>query len=83
MAELVAVAGPELTTRLHRHEVPRNGAQRWHHPAAGELRLEREVLELAAADAQQLVVFLPADDTTADALIGLRRAAPGTLRVVN
>ena len=44
--------------------------------------LEREVLELPAADAQQLVVFLPADDDR-------RRApsvAPGTrrhARVVN
>ncbi len=83
MAELVAVAGPELTARLHRHDVPRDGTQRWHHPAAGELRLEREVLELAAADAQQVVVFLPADDTTAEALNRLRRTAAGTLRAVN
>jgi MmyB-like transcription regulator ligand binding domain len=83
VAELAAVAGPQFTQRLHRHDVPGGGTQRWHVPALDELRLEREVLELPAADAQQLVVLLPADDTTADALRRLRRTATGTLRAVN
>jgi transcriptional regulator with XRE-family HTH domain len=83
VAELAAVAGPELTERLDRHDLPHEGTQPWRHPSAGELRLEREVLELPAADAQQLVVFLPADDTTVDALNRLHRAATPTLRAVN
>jgi hypothetical protein len=41
------------------------------------------VLELPAADAQQLVVLLPPDDATANALNRLRRTAAGTLRAVN
>jgi transcriptional regulator with XRE-family HTH domain len=83
VADLEVVAGRELTKRLDRHQLPDRGTQRWHHPVVGEVRLEREVLELPAADAQQLVVFLPADDTTADALTRLRRAAATRLRVVN
>ena len=50
---------------------------------AGDLRVEREVLELPAADAQELVVFLPADEATGDAFATLRRAATGALRAVN
>jgi transcriptional regulator with XRE-family HTH domain len=80
---LAAVAGPALTERVHSHDVPRGGAQRWRHPEAGELRLDREVLELPATDAQELVVYLPADEATGDALGRLRRAAAGTLRAVN
>jgi transcriptional regulator with XRE-family HTH domain len=83
VVDLEVVAGRELTKRLNRHQLPDRGTQRWHHPVVGEVRLEREVLELPAADAQQLVVFLPADDTTADALTRLRRAAATRLRAVN
>jgi transcriptional regulator with XRE-family HTH domain len=83
VAELAAIAGDEFTTRLHNHDVPHRGTQRWRTPAVGDLRLECEVLELPAADAQQLVVLLPADDATADALNRLRRRAAGTLRAVN
>ena len=83
VADLEAAIGHELTTRLDRHQLPDRSTQRWHHPVAGELRLTREVLELPAADAQQLVVLLPADDTTADALRRLRPAPATTLRVVN
>jgi transcriptional regulator with XRE-family HTH domain len=82
-AELSAVAGPELTTRLHRHDLPPGGTQRWRHPVAGELRFQREVLELPPADAQQVVVLLPADEATVDALDRLRRTAAGSLRAVN
>jgi transcriptional regulator with XRE-family HTH domain len=83
VADLATVAGPELTNRLRRHDLPPGGTQRWHHPVAGELRLDREVLELPPSDAQQLVVFLPADEATADAVDRLRRPAGGSLRVVN
>ncbi|GAA1253099.1 hypothetical protein GCM10009609_15530 [Pseudonocardia aurantiaca] len=50
---------------------------------SAELRLDREVMELSANDAQQLVVFLPADDATAEALNRLRRAGGAGLRAVN
>jgi transcriptional regulator with XRE-family HTH domain len=83
VAELAAVAGTEFTDRVHRHDLLHGGTQRWRHPVAGELRFEREELELPAADAQQLVVLLPGDDTTTDALNRLRRTATSKLRVVN
>lgn len=83
VAELADAGGPEFTERLHGHAVPHGGTQRWRSPAVGELRLDREVLELPAVDAQQLVVFIPADDATADALNRLRQTAAGTLRAVN
>ncbi|WHT20662.1 helix-turn-helix transcriptional regulator [Crossiella sp. CA-258035] len=70
-AELVPVAGPEFARRLKRHVVPPRGVLRLSHPAGPELRLVRETLELAA-DAQQLVVFLPADEHTAQAVDQLR-----------
>ncbi|GAA2235265.1 helix-turn-helix transcriptional regulator [Streptomyces nogalater] len=63
-AELATVAGPELTRRLNRHVVPRRGTLRLNHPTGHGLRLLRETLDLTG-DAQQLVVFLPADDETA------------------
>ena len=72
----------ELTQRLRRHVVPPRRPLRWVHPTVGELRLDREVLELPADDAQQVVVLLPADDATADALDRLRRTSSGTLRAV-
>lgn len=84
IAEIAVLAGRELTHHLARHDLPVGGTQRWHHPVAGELRLDAEVLELPAADAQQLVVFLPADGTTADALVRLRPVPAATrLHVVS
>lgn len=73
VADLSAVAGSEFTRRLHGHRVPRSSRQRWNHPAAGELRFDREALDLPAADAQQLVVLLPADEATQTALNRLHR----------
>jgi transcriptional regulator with XRE-family HTH domain len=35
VAELAAVAGPEFSKRLHRHDLPHGGPQRWRHPAVG------------------------------------------------
>jgi hypothetical protein len=83
VAELSLLAGPEFDRRVSRHHVPRRGTQRWRHPDVGELRLDREVLELPVADAQQLVVFLPADQASAAALVRLHRTAPNSLRAVN
>lgn len=82
VAELTATVGAEFTDRLARPGLLVPAAQRWRHPEVGELRLIPEVLELPAADAQQLVVFLPADDATADALLRLRHPAGGALRAV-
>ncbi|SFI96664.1 helix-turn-helix domain-containing protein [Amycolatopsis sacchari] len=73
--------GPEFTRRVNRHVVPRRGVLRLAHPTAGELRLNRETLELPS-DGQQLVVFLPADDETAQALTRLR-APDGRLRAIS
>ncbi|MEV4422942.1 helix-turn-helix transcriptional regulator [Patulibacter sp. NPDC049589] len=80
--ELGARAGAAFTDRLERHTAPAGGVLRWVHPVAGELRLERETMELPPADAQQLVAFLPADGATTAALDGLRHAAATPLRAV-
>jgi transcriptional regulator with XRE-family HTH domain len=82
-ADLAPVAGPELTRRLNRHVVPRRGELRLNHPSGSALRLLRETLELTA-DAQQLVVLLPADEATAQAVDSLRHPAyDGRLRVIS
>ncbi|GAB3965126.1 helix-turn-helix transcriptional regulator [Actinoallomurus acanthiterrae] len=81
-AELTPVAGPDLTRRLNRHVVPRRGTLRLNHPAGHELQLLRETLELSA-DAQQLVVFLPADEQTAQAIDRLHRSPHGRLRSIS
>ncbi|RZB19276.1 XRE family transcriptional regulator [Streptomyces sp. F001] len=80
--ELAPIAGPDFTRRLNRHEVPRRGALRLNHPSGCELQLLRETLELSS-DAQQLIVFLPADDRTAQAVDQLRRRPQGRLRAVS
>jgi transcriptional regulator with XRE-family HTH domain len=74
VADLTAVAGTAFTRRLHGSGLPRSGRQVWCHPTAGDLRLDRESLELPATDAQQLVVLLPADEATQTALNRLRRS---------
>ncbi|MBP2707356.1 helix-turn-helix domain-containing protein [Microbispora sp. RL4-1S] len=71
-AELAPIAGPDFTRRMNRHLVPRREMLRLNHPSGHELRLLRETLELSS-DAQQLVVFLPADETTAQSIDQLRR----------
>ncbi|MGW3954837.1 helix-turn-helix domain-containing protein [Streptomyces sp. NPDC004752] len=81
-AQLTPVAGPDFTRRLHGHAVPRRGVLRLHHPAGHQLHLLREILELPT-DAQQLVVFLPADDRTAQAIDQLRRTSHGRLRAIS
>jgi hypothetical protein len=49
----------------------------------GELRWDRETLELPPADAQQLTVFLPADRATIEAVDWVLGAAGTRLRAVN
>ncbi len=82
-AELAPIAGGDFTRRLSRHTLPPRGRLRWKHPVTGELQLDREVMEFPATDAQQLVVFLPADDVSDEALNRMRRAGGATLRAVN
>jgi transcriptional regulator with XRE-family HTH domain len=82
-AELAPIAGDEFARRLSRHRLPQRGVMRWKLPSVGELRLDREVLEFPSTDSQQLVVFLPADDATTEALNRLRRLAGVVLRVVS
>ena len=79
--ELTPRAGAAFTDRLHRHPPPLGGPIRWRHPA-GDLLLDRELLELPAADAQQLTVFLAADTATATTLKSLHVAA-SPLRVAS
>ncbi|GGY88706.1 hypothetical protein GCM10010365_03470 [Streptomyces poonensis] len=81
-AELAPVAGPEFTHRLNRHVVPHRGPLRLNHPSGPELRLLRETLDLSS-DAQQLVVFLPADERTAQAIEDLRHRPHGRLRTIS
>lgn len=54
------------------------------HPATEhELRWNRETLELPVPDEQQLVIYLPADQQTADVLGQLHREIqPRTLRAI-
>ncbi|MER7199395.1 transcriptional regulator [Streptomyces sp. CB01635] len=80
--ELAPIASPDFTRRLNRHVVPQRGALRLNHPSGCELLLLRETLELSSG-AQQLVVFLPADERTAQAVDQLRRRSPSRLRVIS
>ncbi|RFC77514.1 helix-turn-helix transcriptional regulator [Streptomyces sp. AcE210] len=81
-SELAPTAGPDFTRRLNRHVVPQRGALRLNHPSGCELRLIRETLDLSS-DAQQLVVFLPADERTAQAVDQLPRRSPSQLRAIS
>ncbi|MEU6140058.1 helix-turn-helix domain-containing protein [Streptomyces sp. NPDC047081] len=81
-AELAPAAGPDFTRRLNQHTVPRRGLLRLNHPSGHELRLHRETLELPA-DAQQLVVFLPADEHTTESVAELRHQARNPLRAIS
>ncbi|WP_129841856.1 helix-turn-helix transcriptional regulator [Streptomyces sp. RFCAC02] len=81
-AELAPAAGPDFTRRMNRHLVPRRGVLRLAHPSGHALRLDRETLELAG-DGQQIVVLLPADEATEQALGRLLRPARGSLRAIS
>jgi len=81
-AELAPLAGREFARRLNRHLPPPQVPLRLNHPTAHELRWQRERLELPRTDAQELVVLLPADETTAQAVERLRRRPGGALRAI-
>jgi transcriptional regulator with XRE-family HTH domain len=82
-AELAPLAGQEFTRRLNRHLPPPQVPLRLNHPTEHELRWQRERLDLPRTDAQELVVLLPADETTAQAVERLRRRpGGGTLRAI-
>ncbi|MGP3975747.1 helix-turn-helix domain-containing protein [Streptomyces sp. 8N114] len=81
-AELATVAGPDFTQRLNQHVVPQRGILRLNHPSGCELQLLRETAELSS-DSQQLVVFLPADEATAQAVDELRGRPHGRLRAIS
>ncbi|WP_220295499.1 helix-turn-helix domain-containing protein [Streptomyces sp. MBT84] len=80
--ELATTAGPDFTRRMNRHVVPERGVLRLNHPSGCELQLTRETLEISA-DAQQLVVFLPAEDKTVQAVNELRLRPRGRLRAIS
>ncbi|MEV0154480.1 helix-turn-helix transcriptional regulator [Micromonospora sp. NPDC050686] len=75
--------GAAFTTRWRRRPVAAHasGVRRVRHPEVGPLRLAYETLALAD-DQQRLVVQLPADAATADALDRLLGRRPGALRPV-
>jgi hypothetical protein len=71
-AELAPIAGPEFTRRLGQHLPPPGGPLRMRHPAVEhDLTWHRETLELSPHDEQQLVIYLPADPATSQALAQL------------
>lgn len=82
--ELTVTAGAAFTDRVA--TVPNlpaaTGVTRLAHPTAGPLRLAYETLRLVADDDQQLIVYLPADPATAEALDELAGHRPGNLRAV-
>ncbi|MGC0365302.1 transcriptional regulator with XRE-family HTH domain [Rhodococcus sp. 27YEA15] len=82
VAELTHLAGSEFSTRLERRRIPARANLRLRHPSEGELSWKRESLDLPASDAQQLVVYLPADSHTAQAFDRLRRSQSSAIHVV-
>lgn len=80
-AQLAPVAGAEFTRRIDQHLPPAHQTLRMNTPA-GETRWTRETLELPSGDAQQLLVYLPADAATSTALEQLRHSQASTLRAV-
>ena len=60
----------------------RTGTKRLRHPEVGEVRVAFETLQLADGDDQRLVVYLPADESTASAFDVLAGLQPGNLRAV-
>lgn len=58
------------------------GVERWEHPAAGALRLAYESLPLPGTDEHRLIVYLPGDADTSDALAALAAHQPDTLDLI-
>ncbi|RKN08614.1 helix-turn-helix domain-containing protein [Streptomyces radicis] len=84
--ELSITAGGEFARRFAASAVlpAWTGVERWLHPVAGPLRLAFESLALPGTEEHRLVVHLPADAATADALgaLGALGAERGTGTVV-
>ncbi|MFJ4712452.1 helix-turn-helix domain-containing protein [Streptomyces sp. NPDC088785] len=83
--ELTVTAGASFADRMAAAPtLPRRaGHDLVEHPEAGPLRMAYEALSLPDADAQTILVLLPADDATAAALDRLDGRTPGALRAVN
>ncbi|MBF8185115.1 helix-turn-helix domain-containing protein [Nonomuraea sp. K274] len=83
IADLTFAAGAPFAERMAGPPTPplMASVQRLAHPAAGELRLARELLDLSDGE-QRILVYLPADAATSAALDRLTGRHPGALRVV-
>jgi hypothetical protein len=81
-ADVAPVAGAEFTRRLHRHLPPPQVPLTMNSPHGNQLCWNRETLELSTPDGHQLVIWLPADEATADAVDQLRHRPQRTLRAV-
>ncbi|MGQ0744532.1 MAG: helix-turn-helix transcriptional regulator [Acidimicrobiales bacterium] len=81
---LAEAAGAEFTQRWDGRPTGRRhtGVQTLVHPEVGLMRLAFEPLDLADADRQRLVAYLPADPSTSAALDRLAGRQPGALRSV-
>lgn len=79
MADFAPAAGAEFARRLHRHLPPPQVPLTMSHPRVNQLRWNRETLELPAPDAQQVVIWLPADEATAAAVDRLRHRPQRTI----
>jgi len=84
VAALVTAGGDDFARRWAARPVARTrtGVKRLVHPEAGELRIAFETLQLPDVVEQRLVVYLPADERTAQALDRLSGLHPGGLRAV-
>lgn len=84
VADLHERGGDEFTRRWEARPVARKGSgiKRITHPDIGELRLAYETMDLADAEPQRLVMYLPADDATEATLDQLAGRYPGGLHAV-
>jgi len=83
-AHLTMLAGAPFKERIATPMGPPHptGVERIAHPEVGELRLAYETLQLPGAQEMRLMVYLPADDLTSEALDRLAGRQPGGLRAV-
>ena len=82
--ELTSAVGAPFADRWAAPTTPhrRTQVERLTHPDVGALRLTSETLGASEADDQRLLVYLPADEHTSQALDRLARRQPGALRAV-
>nr|WP_203644848.1 helix-turn-helix transcriptional regulator [Streptomyces sp. SID14478] len=82
--ELTVTAGAPFADRMAAAPAPprRSAHDLVAHPEVGPLRLSHEMLFLPDADAQTILVHLPADEATTAALDRLNGRKPGALRAV-